>query len=270
VPVGKRLELQLSEVRPGYVHTKVFEPGRTNKYEPPESESGGSFTREQNEFLAGRELWLIKSATCVRDSDPLGLASKKIVAASNVKLNSLSYSAVPLSESEASFALPDVDCDYSVELKLYEVDGLLYKRALARLEPGLLGIFKSAWSTLTSIFKSIVGPSLFDTDAEGTLLLEQLLLSLNAKLEFHGQIYVRRLHTTTDSLPSNYLLYDAVKSDFARTVHCASTQFSADGAKLYREAMESIVTNCGDLDLLTTESRYYTYIRFTLRELAAP
>lgn len=279
------LKLTIDEIRPGYIHTDVLGEGRSNNFTPfkgkgnnsstgvqaVESEAKKAWASDEHEFLSSRELWLIKVATCIRDSDPLGLASKKIVAASNVKLNAMSYAAVPLSDSESTMVLPDSDCDYLIEFRLYEVDGIAYKRALVRLEPGIAGLAKSAWSTITGLFKTIVGPTLFDTDDTGALLLEQLLLSINAKLEFKGRTYVVRSDKYNSDVNS-YLLYDVVKSDGHRDgdKRCADVPFSAENPESYRKAQDKLFQNCEKLHLNDNNAEFYTFIRFQIKKFETP
>jgi hypothetical protein len=165
------------------------------------------------------------------------------------------------------------------------VDGVAYKRALARVgNSGLWAIGGSIVDTVIGLFKTVVGPAIFETDEKSSLLFEQVLLNLNAKLEFQGNLLLLRSQSASSlpaerprieckskAAPQNLLLYDAVKSDLhrAESKRCASLPFRSGYPEEYRKAIRNLANQCPTIEPNSTDAdgmfpSSYTLLRFSL------
>jgi hypothetical protein len=121
------------------------------------------------------------------------------------------------------------------------------------------------------LFTSIVGPSVFLYDENGKILIEDMLLQSGGKLEMSGSINIVRFdpkEKTTYEYRDNstYMLYDVVKSDFARTEakKCVS-QFAFDNYNDYKNAFfNKFCVNCREINLNDDEARQFTYMKLKL------
>ena len=263
IPSGKVFDLFINEVRPGWIHLPPVRPGETAFTKPALDNKKWSLTQE--EFLLGREVWLVVEITQTNSADPLELTSGKYIAASNVKLDMLSHGAVPLSQTEKKVFHLDQDSSYRMVFKLFEVNGLAFKRAIAKVynNPGLYGITTAAIDTVKQVFTTIVGPTLFHSDEKGTLLLEQALLESDATIEFLGTVNVLRSAKGNCDDKTDFMLYDAVKSDFYRVNKCV-TPFS--NQETYDSAFKTFIDNCKTIDMKSdANSGHYSYLRFSIK-----
>ena len=260
LPANSVYDLTLEELRPGWFHL----PNKrisTSAFSMPQLDTK-DWDLAQEEYLQGREIWLVTEITQLNPSDPLELSSGRYISASNVKLDMISFGAIPLSKDEKKVFHIDRSSNYRISFKVYEVNGIAFKQALAKIynNPGLVGIANSSFDTVKQIFVSIVGPTVFHTDDKGTLLIEQALLESDGSLEFKGTINV--LRTDAEKADTEFLLYDVVKSDPFRTNKCVE-KFN-DSAS-YDNALATFLQNCKVLNLKNeTKADHYSYLKFSV------
>lgn len=226
-----KVSLNITEIHPGWLHAG-------KEWELPDIDQR-KWKRSQTHHIMGKELWLLVDARTIDAKDPLMTHSTRSFSATNVKMDGQSFGLVPVSDKESIISL-DGENSYQVTFRLYEVDGLTWKMALARAVDkagGLSDVLESAMATVGNLALSL-GGSTIQTAVQGVLtdslgeemLFERLLLAAGAEKEMHGQVLILASDTELPNVEDkacadtkadtkncaimrrDYLLYDYVKS----------------------------------------------------------
>ncbi|MBF0462951.1 MAG: hypothetical protein HQL87_16400 [Magnetococcales bacterium] len=202
-------EIKLLELRAGFMRKHGFRQDNP-RFTPPGADDS-SWTLNQEEFLKGRELWLLTKATKLQKDDPLFV--NRSFTMSSVKMDMSPFAGVPFSNNESVLFKTDDTSDYKIEVILYEVDGASYKETLAKMykNGGISGLLTWGKQTAQGLWNGIVWAGSYDTSEE-MHFVERLLLETGASKEFTGTFHLLRKDADSKPLKGDYLLYDIVKS----------------------------------------------------------
>lgn len=213
----KMITVRLEEVYMGQIHREYYIDQERQRPKKPNAQS-----------YSGKELWIIAYAVSADAKNPLLSGDIKYTAATSVKLDQESYSAIPISGKESPlFNLP-ADRDYRVTFKVYEVDKFHLKRTLygakdtdfAKL---VISTFTNAVGTINNaLFKSFINTA--KKELNGELALEELILSAGSDLEFKGSFYLYAERPKHVEVPKHvkksnkedrrYALVDTIRSNY--------------------------------------------------------
>lgn len=178
VPRDARFSLSFDALNPGWLHqSSAGKPGAS---------------------LAGKDLWMILHVRTLSSNDALQVESKRISRASLVKHDLRSFGLIPLTVDEITPFSLEANTDYEVEIRLYEVSDAFRRPALAG-RPGLTGVARTAWTTATDTFKSLIGDSAtqsFDGVTTTDLPIERQLLASGGDLQFEARFAIYRSEET--------------------------------------------------------------------------
>jgi hypothetical protein len=180
---------------------------------------------DKNRFnnIKDKELWLLTTISSLDSSDPLETNSKRYFKSTNVKFDSFSFSFFPLDSDESYVFTHESDMSYRVVFQIYEVDGFLFKSELSKLynSPGIAGLVKDGYETLSSTFDSVVGNAFSNWlkgKSEEKLALERLLLKAGATQEFYGQFLVLRENNFFENVSSKNISFSNEKIETINTI----------------------------------------------------
>lgn len=221
------ISVDLKEIRVGFVHRDTrFVRWSWNLSDFEVAEDRAHFG------LGSREFWLVIKGRKLQPGDPLELNRKEFVRVTQVRLDQESFTFFPLSADEAPLLKEVADSDYRLEIALYEVDGVAWKRAIRQAAD--TDLVDTAWTALkgawTTASNALVGSLLeiVDTKRKEPLFLEQLLLSADAELEMWGSFDLLVRRRPPDVYPQQYALFDVVKSyidkDLDRKPDCEASK----------------------------------------------
>ena len=178
VPRDARFTLNLEALNPGWLHADSVR------------RSSGSYPFSRDNDVAGRDLWLLVHIRSLSSGDALQVESKRVSRASVVKYNLRSFGLIPLTVDETTpFAL-EANTDYEIDIRLYEVKDS-FQRAAYNSRPGLSGVARTAWTTTSDTFKSLVGGSVARTP-DNDLPIEHQLLDAGGTLRFDARFAIYR------------------------------------------------------------------------------
>lgn len=200
-----KFSVRIDEINPGWIYrvqpSQQLESssGHPNSRmrRPSSSKTKHPISQEQFDHFRGHELWLLTTISSVNVNDPLETKSKRYFKATNVKFDSQSYSILPLDSDEKYVFTHESDSSYRITFQLFKVDQFALKKELAKIgqNPGVVGTGKALFDTLKNTAGALVGDvlqSVWEEKASEGLALERFLLSIQATVEFHGELIVLR------------------------------------------------------------------------------
>ncbi|KJU85295.1 hypothetical protein MBAV_002513 [Candidatus Magnetobacterium bavaricum] len=281
VHADSNFTINITEIRPGWMH-------EGSNYTDPNTENYNSWTEDRTRAMIDKDLWLIVKVSSLDNSDPLESNSKKYYHATNVKLNSASYWAVPLSDTERIVFKHDADSDYRVTFTLYSVSDFEFKQVMNKMIQDS-GLATSAIKAIKAYLKGLVGITLdsfekeIDSEIKDHMLIERVLLEANSVAELKGSFVVLRTDKLVSDLERSgdkekmeeyiktnklckhreFLLYDYFKSKKNDKNEAVVASYKN------KLEYEKLLAGIEDKYLLSTDNAYKkgAFIRFDIEEI---
>jgi len=201
-----KFSVRINEVNTGWIFRDSPKDQHANQnYKSTIANSTKSYNGDANnpiskrhfDHLRGHELWLLTTISSLNVNDPLETKSKRYFKATNVKIDSQSYSLIPFDQDEKYIFTHESDSSYRIKFQLYKVDGLALKKELAKISrnPGLVGVGEAVLATLKNTAGAVAGDlitSIWEEKSAEPLALERFLLSINATEELYGEVTILR------------------------------------------------------------------------------
>ena len=216
-----RFSISIDKIHPGWIHQRPPASGSSSEGSTDRNEEALPSTQVQH--LSGKELWMLSKITYLDTQDPLEAKSKTYYSSSNIKYDSLSYALMPLDAGEKLLFTHDSDGAYRINIEVYEVDSVAFKKELYKLtkNPGLTELVVGIFNTGKQILGAVAGGAVDDYLNEKLrepLALERLLLTAGAVVEFQGEVTIQRAqrfdakYAGFKYFKREFRLYDVFKS----------------------------------------------------------